>query len=165
MPSISTRYMGMELRNPIIAGSSGLTSTVAGVKNMEESGAAAVVLKSIFEEEILNEMQASFKIKDLSGYQLEQYDLYPVAAGPKAFFDKGCEYCHTVSGYGGIRGPDLTYAADRMSEAQMKTRIFSGATNMPSYSQNLTAQQLSTLIAFLESRKRIQTLPAIPGSQ
>ncbi len=76
MPTISTRYMGMELRNPIIAGSSGLTSTVAGVKNLEEAGAGAVVLKSIFEEEILHEMQASFKIKDLSGYQLEQYDLY-----------------------------------------------------------------------------------------
>lgn len=76
MPDISTRYMGMQLRNPIIAGSSGVSSTARGVKNLEESGAGAVVLKSIFEEEILYEMQTTFKIKDLGGYQLEQYDLY-----------------------------------------------------------------------------------------
>jgi dihydroorotate dehydrogenase (fumarate) len=76
MSTISTHYMGLELRNPLIAGSSGLTSTVTGVKSLEDSGAGAVVLKSIFEEEILYELQATFKIKDLSGYQLEQYDLY-----------------------------------------------------------------------------------------
>jgi dihydroorotate dehydrogenase (fumarate) len=76
MPDISTRYMGIELRNPIIIGSSGLTSTAKGVKNLEENGAGAVVLKSIFEEEILYEMQTTFSVKDLVGYQLEQYDLY-----------------------------------------------------------------------------------------
>jgi dihydroorotate dehydrogenase (fumarate) len=68
--------MGMDLRNPIIAGSSGVTSTTKGVKNLEDNGAGAVVLKSIFEEEILYEMQTTFKVKDLGGYQLEQYDLY-----------------------------------------------------------------------------------------
>jgi dihydroorotate dehydrogenase (fumarate) len=76
MPDISTRCMGMELKNPIVVGSSGLSATVKGVKDLEDGGAGAVVLKSIFEEEILYEMQTSFKIKDLGGYQLEQYDLY-----------------------------------------------------------------------------------------
>ena len=76
MPDISTCYMGIKLRNPVIAGSSGVTSTARGVKNLEDNGAGAVVLKSIFEEEILYEMQTTFKIKDLGGYQLEQYDLY-----------------------------------------------------------------------------------------
>ncbi len=76
MPDISTRYLGINLRNPIIVGSSGLASTAKGVKNLEENGAGAVVLKSIFEEEILYEMQTTFQVKDLVGYQLEQYDLY-----------------------------------------------------------------------------------------
>jgi dihydroorotate dehydrogenase (fumarate) len=48
----STRYLGLELKNPIIAGSSGMTSSVAKVKALEAQGAGAVVLKSIFEEEV-----------------------------------------------------------------------------------------------------------------
>jgi dihydroorotate dehydrogenase (fumarate) len=68
--------MGMQLRNPIIAGSSGLTSSVKGVRQLEEGGAGAVVLKSIFEEEILYEMDHILGGKDLKSYQLEQYDYY-----------------------------------------------------------------------------------------
>ena len=77
----------------------------------------------------------------------------PVADGAKVFYDKGCEFCHTVAGFGGIRGPDLTYVGDRMTAEQIKTRIFSGATNMPSYNGNITDQQLTSLLAFLESRQ------------
>jgi ubiquinol-cytochrome c reductase cytochrome b subunit len=76
----------------------------------------------------------------------------PVADGAKAFYAKGCEFCHTVEGYGGIRGPDLSDAGDRMSAGQMLTRIFSGAENMPSYTGNLTSEQLTNLVAFLQSR-------------
>lgn len=83
----------------------------------------------------------------------------PVADGAKVFHDKGCEYCHLVSGYGGIRGPDLTYAGDTMTPAQMTTRIYSGGTNMPSYNGNLTPDQLSALLAFLSSRHRQPVLP------
>ncbi len=49
---LSTQYLGLELKNPIIVGSSGLTSSLEKVKNAEKHGAAAVVLKSIFEEEV-----------------------------------------------------------------------------------------------------------------
>lgn len=84
----------------------------------------------------------------------------PIADGAKVFHDKGCEFCHTVSGYGGIRGPDLTYAGDRLTPAQMTTRIYSGGTNMPSYTGNLTSGQLSSLLSFLSSRHRQAVLPA-----
>jgi ubiquinol-cytochrome c reductase cytochrome b subunit len=78
----------------------------------------------------------------------------PIANGATVFYEKGCEYCHKIDGYGGIRGPDLTYVGDRMSAEQIKTRIFSGATNMPSYNGNMSEDQLSSLLAFLESRRR-----------
>ena len=52
MADLSTRYLGLELRNPIIVSSSGLTRTVEGVQRCEAAGAGAVVLKSIFEEQI-----------------------------------------------------------------------------------------------------------------
>lgn len=52
MADLSTSYMGLKLRNPIIAGSSGLTSTVENIQKISENGAGAVVLKSLFEEQI-----------------------------------------------------------------------------------------------------------------
>ncbi|MDR5729737.1 MAG: cytochrome b N-terminal domain-containing protein [Terriglobia bacterium] len=83
----------------------------------------------------------------------------PIAEGAIVFHNKGCEYCHKVSGYGGIRGPDLTYAGDFLTPAQITTRIYSGGTNMPSYTDNMTSEQLSALLAFLGSRHRQPVLP------
>jgi dihydroorotate dehydrogenase (fumarate) len=48
--------MGLELKNPLVVGSSGLTNSVEGVVACAEAGAGAVVLKSIFEEEIVAEV-------------------------------------------------------------------------------------------------------------
>ncbi|HVA62262.1 MAG TPA: cytochrome b N-terminal domain-containing protein [Terriglobales bacterium] len=83
----------------------------------------------------------------------------PVAAGALLFYQKGCEFCHTVAGYGGIRGPDLSDAGDRLTSEQITTRIFSGAPNMPSYRGNISAPDLANLIAFLESRHMLPSLP------
>lgn len=44
--------MGLELKSPIIVSSSGLTNSVKSIKNIEDAGAGAVVLKSLFEEQI-----------------------------------------------------------------------------------------------------------------
>lgn len=53
MVNLNTTYAGMHLKSPIIVGSSGLTNTAAKNKALEESGAGAVVLKSLFEEQII----------------------------------------------------------------------------------------------------------------
>jgi ubiquinol-cytochrome c reductase cytochrome b subunit len=89
----------------------------------------------------------------------------PIADGARVFHDKGCEYCHKVSGYGGIRGPDLTYSGDSLTPAQITTRIYSGATNMPSYRNNMTSDQLSALLAFLGSRHRQPIEPPADSGQ
>ena len=57
MADLTTNYMGLVLKNPVIIGSSGLTSSVIQIKALEANGAAAVVLKSIFEEEIILDAQ------------------------------------------------------------------------------------------------------------
>jgi len=54
-PDLRTRYLGLDLRNPIVASSTPWTGDPTVVQRLEEAGAGAVVLPSLFEEEILNE--------------------------------------------------------------------------------------------------------------
>lgn len=49
---LRTSYLGLPLKNPLIVSSCPLTSTVGGVEKLEAAGAAAVVVRSIFEEQI-----------------------------------------------------------------------------------------------------------------
>lgn len=55
MKDLSTEYLGLKLKNPVVAASCGLTGTLDGIKTLDKSGVSAIVLKSIFEEEILLE--------------------------------------------------------------------------------------------------------------
>jgi dihydroorotate dehydrogenase (fumarate) len=52
MVDLSCKYLGLQLKNPIIVGSSGLTSSIGNLKTIARMGAGAIVLKSIFEEQI-----------------------------------------------------------------------------------------------------------------
>ena len=52
MTNLKTNYMGLELKNPIIVGANNLVTNTDKLKQMEEAGAAAVVFKSLFEEQI-----------------------------------------------------------------------------------------------------------------
>jgi len=59
MADLTTKFLGLTLRNPLIVGSSGLTDSVEKIKELENAGAGAVVIKSLFEEEIIAEMDES----------------------------------------------------------------------------------------------------------
>ena len=76
MVDLSTEYLGITLKNPIIVGSSGLTNSVENIKKLEKNGASAVVLKSIFEEEIAFEYDDILKEMASKGYSLDQFDYY-----------------------------------------------------------------------------------------
>ncbi|MBN2739001.1 MAG: dihydroorotate dehydrogenase-like protein [Spirochaetales bacterium] len=52
MPSLKTEYLGLKLKNPVIAGSSDLTAHLPTLEKLEEAGVGAVVIKSLFEEEV-----------------------------------------------------------------------------------------------------------------
>ena len=55
-PNLATRYLGLDLPSPIIAGSCGLTNSLENIVRCAEAGAGAIVLKSIFEEQITAEV-------------------------------------------------------------------------------------------------------------
>lgn len=73
MPDLSTTYMGLHLRNPIIVASSGLTRNIDRIMECEEAGAGAVVLKSLFEEVLA---QKDFGMKEGTVDHTEAYDYY-----------------------------------------------------------------------------------------
>ena len=50
--NLTTNYLGMTLKNPIVASSSPLSHTVDSIRRLEDAGAAAVVMYSLFEEQI-----------------------------------------------------------------------------------------------------------------
>lgn len=57
-----TKYLGLELKSPIVVGSCGLTADVDKMVQMEEAGAGAVVLKSVFEEQIIYDIKRNTHI-------------------------------------------------------------------------------------------------------
>ncbi len=80
--------------------------------------------------------------------------------GQVLFHDKGCEYCHTVNGLGGLRGPNLSNVANRLTPQDMVIRIMNGGTNMPAFGGILHPDQVNSLIAYLQTR-RLDTGPDI----
>lgn len=56
MSDIKTNYLGIEIDSPIIMGSCGLTNSIENLRKIEKAGAGAVVLKSLFEEQIIEEL-------------------------------------------------------------------------------------------------------------
>ncbi len=58
MIDITTTYMGLKLEHPVIAASSTFTASLGDMKKLEDAGAAAIIMKSLFEEEILNEISS-----------------------------------------------------------------------------------------------------------
>jgi dihydroorotate dehydrogenase (fumarate) len=72
MADLAVKYMGLSLKSPLIVGSSGLTNTAEDVKKCEAAGAGAVILKSIFEEQIHSEVHQEMKTAN--------FDMHPEAA-------------------------------------------------------------------------------------
>jgi len=91
MVNLKTSYLGLELKNPLVVSSSPLTDDVGSVAKLEEAGASAVVMRSIFEEQIqsdVSEMYSSLE-GDTSMAALEylRADL-PGQLGPEKYLEK-----------------------------------------------------------------------------
>jgi dihydroorotate dehydrogenase (fumarate) len=68
--------MGFKLKNPIIVGSSGLTNSVENIIEVEKNGAAAVVLKSLFEEQISHMINKSMHNSELDNFYYPEAEDY-----------------------------------------------------------------------------------------
>jgi dihydroorotate dehydrogenase (fumarate) len=78
MANLTTKYMGLELKNPVIVGANNLTSDIDNLKRMEKAGAAAIVYKSLFEEQIQLENLEMFEQKtEYEERNAEMITLFP----------------------------------------------------------------------------------------
>jgi dihydroorotate dehydrogenase (fumarate) len=87
MINLTTNYMGIELKNPIIAGASSMSADLNILLRLEKAGAAAVVYKTLFEEQInLESAQFDDQLETMAGLHAEMTSLYPKLqhAGPEA---------------------------------------------------------------------------------
>jgi dihydroorotate dehydrogenase (fumarate) len=86
MKSLKTRYMGIELENPIIVGASNIVTDLDKIKKAEEYGAAAIVYKSLFEEQIqLENFQLDQRLNEFNDLYAEMVTIHPNIqhAGPE----------------------------------------------------------------------------------
>jgi dihydroorotate dehydrogenase (fumarate) len=80
---LSTQYLGMRLPHPLVAGASPLSDDLDGVKRLEDAGAAAIVLRSLFEEQITREQVSEYMNLDYPGESFaEAISYFP---SPNAF--------------------------------------------------------------------------------
>lgn len=86
MVDLKTKYLGLELKNPVILGASNLVTKLDNLKRAEEAGASAVVYKSLFEEQIqLESAQLDDQLEEYNERNAEMVKLFPTIehAGPE----------------------------------------------------------------------------------
>ncbi len=91
MANLKTTYLGLELKNPLIVGACNLSLEPELAKKMEDAGAAAIVFKSLFEEQInLESLELEDELHEYEERHAEMISLFPNLkhAGPEEHLDK-----------------------------------------------------------------------------
>jgi len=74
MADLSTNYMGLKLKNPLMVASSSLTRDLNGIRRLADNGAGAIVLKSLFEEQVKMDIADDLEQHAGSSWHSEAYD-------------------------------------------------------------------------------------------
>lgn len=90
MPDLTTTYMGLALKNPIVPSASPLTRRLSGIKQLEDAGAAAITMYSLFEEQI--------DLEALAQHNFLEQTLF-MSAEATAYFPKAADYNRGPDGY------------------------------------------------------------------
>jgi dihydroorotate dehydrogenase (fumarate) len=147
---LSTRYMGLRLSSPLVASASPLSDSVDGVRRLEDAGAAAVVMHSLFEEQIEMEMhhleralgRGTESFAESLTYLPELPRHQRSAAAHVELVRKACEAVHVpvIASLNGLSPGGWTRYATRLAEAgaaAIELNVYDIPTN-----PGLTASQL-----------------------
>jgi dihydroorotate dehydrogenase (fumarate) len=163
---LSTTYLGLALNNPIVVSSSKLTGTIENVKACAKAGAGAVVLKSLFEEQIVARIESKLRNNEL-------YFWYPEASEYIVNISKGSgvdEYLNLIkNSKNGVDIPviasvncvspvEWTKFASKMQDAgadaiELNIAIFP-------FDRNISSQQIEdTYVNIVKEVKKQVTIP------
>ncbi len=112
-------------------------------------GLTAFVVLTIYG--YLKPWSPEFDVEPLSASVVNSKD-DRVLSGALLVHEKGCLYCHNIDGFGGHRGPELSMIGDHLNEEGLVIRINNGGYNMPSFAASMTADELSQMVEFLQTR-------------
>jgi dihydroorotate dehydrogenase (fumarate) len=94
--NLKTKYLGIDLKNPLVASACPMTKEIDKVKEMEDNGVAAIVLPSLFEEEITHDQEAFDQFCGFSeGSSFEANDFFPSPSEFQNF--EGEEYLESIA--------------------------------------------------------------------
>ncbi len=127
MTDLSTTYMGLALRNPLVASASPLTANVDNIRRLEDAGAGAIVLPSLFEEQMtLNNRDLDPYLTDHPENYAEAVKYFPPMAdynyGPEGYAEhifraKSSSQVPIIASLNGVWMGDWTQYARRIQEA------------------------------------------------
>lgn len=117
MENLQTTYLGLKLRNPLIAGSCGLTNSIANITELARKGIGAIVVKSLFEEQIQIETEKVIKA-DQDG--IRTFTKAPETILDKRIYDYDEAYSYI---YDFAKRNTLTKYLDFLKEAKKSVEI------------------------------------------
>lgn len=124
---LTTTYMGLDLKHPIVASASPLSKTLDGVKRLEDAGASAIVLASLFEEQIRFENESFDFLSEVGTESFpESLSYFPAAGdyrvGPDAYLElisgaKAAVKVPVIASLNGVTSSGWTEYAKEMQTA------------------------------------------------
>jgi len=137
MIDLSTTYLGLKLRTPLVASASPLSQEVYGLRSLEDAGVSAIVLYSLFEEQLRQEsIELDYHLAAGTESFAESLTYFPTRSefrtGPEAYL------CHIEKAKNAVRIPIIASLNDLLSEAgramlgrwRMQARTQSSATSI-----------------------------------
>lgn len=157
---LATRYMGLELRNPLIASASPLNGGLGVLRALEDHGAAAVVLPSIFEEQLLAERREFDRLSQASasGF-VEAQTYFPAYSGygfgPERYLDilrraKAALAIPVIASLNGVTAEgwvDYARSLDQAGADAIELNIYSVPTDLSLSGRDVEQQHLDVLQA------------------
>jgi dihydroorotate dehydrogenase (fumarate) len=165
---LTTHYMGLELKHPVVASASPLSESLDGIRRLEDGGAAAVVMFSLFEEQIHRENAALDRLLSHGAHSFaESLSYFPAvddfAAGPDHYLNLVRRASETadipiiaslncVTGEGWI---DYARQLEQAGASGLELNIYAIETNL-----DITGQEVEQ--RYLDSLKRVKQAVSIP---